>query len=176
MYYFPTSLMYCIRRSREPRPGFPDDNVEMVGPISQKTAARLALRFYIPQPELSSAPSRPVGPAAFLRPIGRRELDNWDQKFRSMEHPFLRLPKAEAKCLFCLDDYVEPPRVLPVAVEGSSSQLDHAETQGIPVPLRLLACGHHFHKECLDRYITQVSARCPVCRARVQAPPLPGSR
>ncbi|KAJ7170545.1 hypothetical protein C8R43DRAFT_874950 [Mycena crocata] len=37
-------------------------------------------------------------------------------------------------------------------------------------PLRLLACGHVFHKTCLDPWLTDVSGRCPVCQRPVDLP------
>jgi len=39
-----------------------------------------------------------------------------------------------------------------------------------PQPLRLLACGHVFHKTCLDPWLVDVSGRCPVCQRAVQLP------
>jgi len=40
-------------------------------------------------------------------------------------------------------------------------------------PLRLLACGHVFHKTCLDPWLTDVSGRCPVCQRAVEVPEPP---
>ncbi|KAI0699246.1 hypothetical protein BC835DRAFT_1503405 [Cytidiella melzeri] len=37
-----------------------------------------------------------------------------------------------------------------------------------PQPLRLLACGHVFHKTCVDPWLTDVSGRCPVCQRPVE--------
>ncbi|THH31778.1 hypothetical protein EUX98_g2382 [Antrodiella citrinella] len=37
-------------------------------------------------------------------------------------------------------------------------------------PLRLLACGHVFHKTCLDPWLIDVSGRCPVCQRAVELP------
>jgi len=37
-------------------------------------------------------------------------------------------------------------------------------------PLRLLACGHVFHKTCLDPWLVDVSGRCPVCQRAVEIP------
>ncbi|KAH7925950.1 hypothetical protein BV22DRAFT_1033448 [Leucogyrophana mollusca] len=37
-----------------------------------------------------------------------------------------------------------------------------------PQPLRLLACGHVFHKTCIDPWLTDVSGRCPVCQRPVE--------
>ncbi|CAA7263151.1 unnamed protein product [Cyclocybe aegerita] len=39
-----------------------------------------------------------------------------------------------------------------------------------PQPLRLLSCGHVFHKTCLDPWLTDVSGRCPVCQRPVETP------
>jgi len=39
-------------------------------------------------------------------------------------------------------------------------------------PLRLLACGHVFHKTCLDPWLVDVSGRCPVCQRPVELPEL----
>ncbi|EMD37914.1 hypothetical protein CERSUDRAFT_114564 [Gelatoporia subvermispora B] len=39
-----------------------------------------------------------------------------------------------------------------------------------PQPLRLLKCGHVFHKTCLDPWLTDVSGRCPVCQQAVEIP------
>ncbi|THH05380.1 hypothetical protein EW145_g4837 [Phellinidium pouzarii] len=36
-----------------------------------------------------------------------------------------------------------------------------------PQPLRLLDCGHVFHKTCVDPWLTDVSGRCPTCQQRV---------
>ncbi|KAH8107927.1 hypothetical protein BXZ70DRAFT_22503 [Cristinia sonorae] len=40
-------------------------------------------------------------------------------------------------------------------------------------PLRLLVCGHVFHKTCLDPWLTDVSGRCPVCQRAVEIPEPP---
>ncbi|RPD68633.1 hypothetical protein L226DRAFT_495504 [Lentinus tigrinus ALCF2SS1-7] len=37
-------------------------------------------------------------------------------------------------------------------------------------PLRLLGCGHVFHKTCLDPWLTDVSGRCPICQRPVEIP------
>ncbi|KAI0807917.1 hypothetical protein C8Q74DRAFT_1187443 [Fomes fomentarius] len=44
-----------------------------------------------------------------------------------------------------------------------------------PGPLRLLPCGHAYHKECVDQWLTEKSGRCPYCAARVEAPPPPSN-
>ncbi|EJD03098.1 uncharacterized protein FOMMEDRAFT_168159 [Fomitiporia mediterranea MF3/22] len=40
-------------------------------------------------------------------------------------------------------------------------------------PLRLLQCGHAFHKTCVDPWLTDVSGRCPTCQRPVVFPKEP---
>ncbi|KAI0647587.1 hypothetical protein C8Q79DRAFT_636679 [Trametes meyenii] len=42
-----------------------------------------------------------------------------------------------------------------------------AGRDGAPQPLRLLRCGHAFHKDCLDQWLSQ-QWRCPVCRLLIE--------
>ncbi|KAL6310336.1 hypothetical protein BKA93DRAFT_814100 [Sparassis latifolia] len=43
-------------------------------------------------------------------------------------------------------------------------------------PLRLLACGHVFHKTCVDPWLTDVSGRCPICQRPVEVPQRDGKK
>lgn len=53
--------------------------------------------------------------------------------------------------------------------EEERGGLPHLEDAGVgPQPLRLLACGHVFHKTCIDPWLTDVSGRCPVCQRPVE--------
>lgn len=53
--------------------------------------------------------------------------------------------------------------------EEERSGLPRLEDAGVgPQPLRLLACGHVFHKTCIDPWLTDVSGRCPVCQRPVE--------
>lgn len=53
---------------------------------------------------------------------------------------------------------------------GGSAGL-HLEDAGEEAqPLRLLTCGHVFHKTCLDPWLIDVSGRCPVCQRPVEIP------
>ncbi|KAI0672678.1 hypothetical protein C8Q78DRAFT_1077023 [Trametes maxima] len=42
-----------------------------------------------------------------------------------------------------------------------------AGRDGAPQPLRLLRCGHAFHRDCLDQWLSQ-QLRCPVCRLLIE--------
>ncbi|KAI0766322.1 hypothetical protein BD413DRAFT_569992 [Trametes elegans] len=61
---------------------------------------------------------------------------------------------------------VEAPR----ATDAQTVQMADAESGDAPQPLRLLNCGHAYHKECIDPWLTQKSGRCPYCQARVEIP------
>ncbi|KAI0647594.1 hypothetical protein C8Q79DRAFT_960311 [Trametes meyenii] len=67
---------------------------------------------------------------------------------------------------------VEPPR----ATDTPTVQKADDEDGEAPQPLRLLQCGHAYHKECIDPWLTQRSGRCPYCQARVEVPPPPKRR
>ncbi|CAE6469365.1 hypothetical protein ACGC1H_000037 [Rhizoctonia solani] len=79
------------------------------------------------------------------------EAAEWEKN----EYPFVKLEANRAACAICLTDF-EPPRK--VGEEGESA----AE------PLRLLACGHVFHKECIDPWLVDVSGRCPTCQRPIE--------
>ncbi|KAH9949573.1 hypothetical protein B0H21DRAFT_727475 [Amylocystis lapponica] len=72
---------------------------------------------------------------------------------------------------------VENQEVLRVQVEDVSEEerkqlrLDDAG-EGAQ-PLRLLGCGHVFHKTCVDPWLTDVSGRCPICQRPVEVKPPP---
>ncbi|PIL24521.1 hypothetical protein GSI_14277 [Ganoderma sinense ZZ0214-1] len=67
---------------------------------------------------------------------------------------------------------VESPR------DADARTIELADTGGsdAPQPLRLLSCGHVYHKECVDAWLIQKSGRCPYCSARVEVPPAPERR
>ena len=50
--------------------------------------------------------------------------------------------------------------------------LEDAPTGGLarPIPIRQLGCSHAFHSLCIDPWLTNQEASCPVCRARVEPP------
>ncbi|KAF8210284.1 hypothetical protein K438DRAFT_1570472 [Mycena galopus ATCC 62051] len=68
------------------------------------------------------------------------------------------------------------PAIQEVPVEANNPAVDTENQLKLEdagegaVPLRLLACGHVFHKTCLDPWLTDVSGRCPVCQRAVELP------
>ncbi|KAG1770435.1 hypothetical protein EDD22DRAFT_865939 [Suillus occidentalis] len=71
----------------------------------------------------------------------------------------------------------DPPRQPEEEVEIPVERITEEERDGLPrledagvgpQPLRLLACGHVFHKTCIDPWLTDVSGRCPVCQRPVE--------
>ncbi|KAF8557598.1 hypothetical protein OG21DRAFT_1538518 [Imleria badia] len=126
-----------------------------------------------------------------------KEPETWEDNWEQCEHPFVRLEGNRAACAICLMDFEEPRRlsaipqqdpdkddalvappsppteeaVIPVEniTEEERDALPRLEDAGEgPQPLRLLACGHVFHKTCIDPWLTDVSGRCPVCQRRVE--------
>lgn len=123
--------------------------------------------------------------------------ETWEDNWEQCEYPFVRLEGNRAACAICLMDFEEPKRlsaiaeqdpdkesapvappsprpeqvVIPVEniTEEERDSLPRLEDAGEgPQPLRLLACGHVFHKTCIDPWLTDVSGRCPVCQRRVE--------
>ncbi|KAJ6625635.1 hypothetical protein B0H10DRAFT_1782845 [Mycena sp. CBHHK59/15] len=124
------------------------------------------------------------------------ESQTWEDHWEQSGYPFVVLEGNRAACAVCLMDFEEPKRIaghedstaVPSSV-GSPPSL--SAIQEVPVeattadaenqlkledagegaqPLRLLACGHVFHKTCLDPWLTDVSGRCPVCQRAVELP------
>ncbi|KIJ67893.1 hypothetical protein HYDPIDRAFT_126363 [Hydnomerulius pinastri MD-312] len=124
--------------------------------------------------------------------------ETWEDNWEQCEHPFVRLEGNRAACAICLMDFEEPKRlsglpkeeeptkdVLPIIsppkreeeVEIPVERITEEERDALPrledagegpQPLRLLACGHVFHKTCIDPWLTDVSGRCPVCQRPVE--------
>ncbi|TFK75437.1 hypothetical protein BDN72DRAFT_757762 [Pluteus cervinus] len=67
------------------------------------------------------------------------------------------------------------PQTIPVEqiTEEDREELKLTDAGEGAQPLRLLACGHVFHKTCLDPWLTDVSGRCPVCQRAVEIPEPP---
>ncbi|KAJ7462319.1 hypothetical protein B0H11DRAFT_2160178 [Mycena galericulata] len=123
----------------------------------------------------------------------------WQDHWEHTGYPFVILEGNRAACAVCLMDFEEPKRIAghePVSPSSTESEEPTTSTpviQEVPVqnitsggetenqlkledagegaqPLRLLACGHVFHKTCLDPWLTDVSGRCPVCQRPVELP------
>ncbi|KAJ8592348.1 hypothetical protein M405DRAFT_872970 [Rhizopogon salebrosus TDB-379] len=126
-----------------------------------------------------------------------KDPETWEDNWEQSQYPFVRLEGNRAACAICLMDFEEPKRLggaeavatekkeesmvaprereeeveIPVEpiTEEDRSGLPRLEDAGVgPQPLRLLACGHVFHKTCIDPWLTDVSGRCPVCQRPVE--------
>ncbi|KAG1878114.1 hypothetical protein DFJ58DRAFT_754054 [Suillus subalutaceus] len=85
------------------------------------------------------------------------------------------MEKSEEQVAVTAED--NPPRQREEEVEVPVERITEEERGGLPrledagvgpQPLRLLACGHVFHKTCIDPWLTDVSGRCPVCQRPVE--------
>ncbi|KAF8625415.1 hypothetical protein AX15_005379 [Amanita polypyramis BW_CC] len=119
---------------------------------------------------------------------------NWENKWEQGGLPFVILEDNRAACAICLNDFEVPRRKAETSDEvldnkpPASNLLPNSETLNViteeerngPLrledagegaqPLRLLQCGHVFHKTCLDPWLTDVSGRCPICQRTVEVP------
>ncbi|KAF9012323.1 hypothetical protein BDQ17DRAFT_1537204 [Cyathus striatus] len=120
------------------------------------------------------------------------EGETWEANWERGEYPFVVLEGNRATCAICLMDFEEPKRRRGAAEErsegvGGERGDEDGDGQGTDnireehraeeirlrdagegaQPLRLLECGHVFHKTCLDPWLTDVSGRCPVCQRAV---------
>ncbi|KAH9900864.1 hypothetical protein C8Q73DRAFT_676054 [Cubamyces lactineus] len=98
-------------------------------------------------------------------------------------YPYVTLSEDEAKCTICLCDFTDSSGLGAVAAQGVRSGVEvghvseedighHAvdEVMSTPPLLRQLSCGHVYHKECIDPWLTQKSGRCPYCQKAVEVP------
>ncbi|KAG8724689.1 hypothetical protein FRC09_015600 [Ceratobasidium sp. 395] len=148
------------------------DSDSNASPMPRALVDRIPLAVYIPatvQGEThSSSQPKPAVDGTKLGLLKRARLkllffsrikarDDPEAIWQKSKHPFVKLESNQAICAVCKVDF-EPPRRVGAQVE------DGAEAEA----LRLLACGHAFHVECLDPWLVEVSARCPTCRRRVE--------
>lgn len=133
----------------------------------------------------------------------KTEPASWEDHWDLEGFPSVVLEGNRAACAICLMDFEEPKRVVgatPAAAAGAAPTADTTAAAAAPTitatspapegvteedrlrladagegaqPLRLLACGHVFHKTCLDPWLTDVSGRCPVCQRPVEIPEAP---
>ncbi|KAH7108079.1 hypothetical protein BKA62DRAFT_6365 [Auriculariales sp. MPI-PUGE-AT-0066] len=118
----------------------------------------------------------------------------WEDSWEKGDFPFVRLPENRATCAICLMDFEPPRKITPSIINAPASAaqpgvpsdsdpglitvedalatdpdgLLRLEDAGEGVqPLRLLECGHVFHKTCIDPWLLQSSGRCPHCQLAV---------
>ncbi|KAF8748504.1 Zinc finger, C3HC4 type (RING finger) [Rhizoctonia solani] len=162
-------ILVCMGRNPI-RPGGRMGHINPDIPKMPRTMVdRIPLVMYIPTATATTEPTEPTAPEpAHVYPpaTSKPKKSNTDQsknqpddveaaEWEKNEYPFVKLEANRAACAICLTDF-EPPRR--VGEDGESA----AE------PLRLLACGHVFHKECLDPWLVDVSGRCPTCQRPVE--------
>ncbi|KAG8919974.1 hypothetical protein FRC01_001006 [Tulasnella sp. 417] len=105
------------------------------------------------------APPRPKTPEPIAAPVEAQsstpQVEDDDEAERGSASHDVPQPKGK-----------EPIREGPAEVTPEPE-----EDLGTPgEPLRLLACGHVFHKHCLDPWLSKTSGRCPVCNRKVEIP------
>ncbi|KAJ7096312.1 hypothetical protein C8R44DRAFT_812698 [Mycena epipterygia] len=148
----------------------------------------------------------PPGDVPERTPQENGEPQTWQDHWEHTGYPFVVLEGNRAACAICLMDFEEPKRIAGLAPAPPSSSSTEEPTSSSPViqevptennnnsagetenqlkledagegaqPLRLLACGHVFHKTCLDPWLTDVSGRCPVCQRAVELPAKPSKK
>lgn len=121
----------------------------------------------------------------------------WEDRWEKGDFPFVRLEENRAACAICLMDFEPPkkldtsstvtkaepsatqaesdiPEIVAVHEPSPDNDIDDVDDnlrlqdagEGVQ-PLRLLSCGHVFHKTCLDPWLVDVSGRCPTCQQPV---------
>lgn len=90
---------------------------------------------------------------------GDASFSTSDAAYIPTPYPLHPLPANQSTCPICLCDF-EPPPLKDSGVDPSTHAWE---------PLRRLpACGHCFHRDCLDEWLG-TSGRCPLCQVPVVA-------
>ncbi|KAG8915841.1 hypothetical protein FRC02_004344, partial [Tulasnella sp. 418] len=122
--------------------------------------------------------------------ICSEDIDNsWETGFEKGEFPFIQLEASRASCAICLCDFIparrknssdsaeakndaQPGESLKSdeksntennnASSGTEAEVNRCDS------LRILACRHVFHAECLEPWLLGASGRCPTCQQTVE--------
>jgi hypothetical protein len=165
-------------------------------PVSKPTSRpKFKLLRGISFRERRDTASDSASPKSDLDLENQKGLNSWERSWENSELPFVILEDNRAACAICLNDFETPkkkaettkeserlpppegsssPSQVPpntITEEERESSLRLEDAGEGAQPLRLLQCGHVFHKTCLDPWLTSVSGRCPVCQKAVELPP-----
>ncbi|GAW01556.1 c3hc4 type (ring finger) zinc finger containing protein [Lentinula edodes] len=124
------------------------------------------------------------GPTGILKQANLTESGFLEDSWDTGGYPHVVLDDNRAACAICLLDFEEPKRLHIMGEEQSkggqgkagvisekkyeNDELKSADVNEGAQLLRLLRCGHVFHKTCLDPWLTDISGRCPVCQRQVE--------
>ncbi|KAF8200813.1 hypothetical protein BJ912DRAFT_947237 [Pholiota molesta] len=96
----------------------------------------------------------------------------WEDNWEKTDYPFVALEGNRAAYTTLSSSSSSPTETQDATISEEQRQQNlRLEDAGEgPQPLRLLACGHVFHRTCLDPWLIDVSGRCPICQRPVVAP------
>ncbi|EKM54470.1 uncharacterized protein PHACADRAFT_258332 [Phanerochaete carnosa HHB-10118-sp] len=158
-------------------------------PPTTKPPLQKKRRFAFLRRSRKSKKSEKEGKSPDLSKDDKEGERTWEDNWVSGDYPFVRLEGNRAACAICLMDFEEPQRAGGAAKaepgaadaggDASMVQVDEVTRDDAkrlkledagegPQPLRLLGCGHVFHKTCVDPWLIDVSGRCPVCQRPVE--------
>ncbi|KAG8714940.1 hypothetical protein FRC08_011221 [Ceratobasidium sp. 394] len=181
--YIPVPVREEPKEPPAPADGIQVEHIYPPAPLAVPPPAKVKLDSAVPPP--AQAPPRTRRRFFFFRrkkaravvtkegetAKGVEEVDleaGWEKN----EYPFVKLEANRAACAICLMDFEPPKRVGAKGKGKDDGEEEKAETKqdgtGEAEPLRLLACGHVFHRDCLDPWLVDVSGRCPTCQRPVE--------